>query len=127
MVLYENDIRYKDLESKEIGSLKLSCIVYGDNGRLSPITDLYINLDSNKVSIADINLDNHTGIGIGTCIINSLSKTLPQYGIKYISAGLSSKDYKVREKLYKFYKDYNGFEIISEIRENSWGLAKKKL
>ncbi|WP_459476449.1 hypothetical protein [Clostridium saccharoperbutylacetonicum] len=136
IVIYESDIRYDSeyydqycgCDAKPyISTIKLDCQVFVDSRSIDPITDVVIYKSDKTTSLEDINLLKYKGKGIGTYVVQTLIKVLENYNITELKAGLSSVDYDVKERLYNFYQDINGFEIIKKIEKDSWGMAIKKI
>lgn len=117
-ILYEDGIKHYD-------RVVIKCVVFQGKDRIEPLMELSVRKDDDSVTIGDINCNSHVGNGIGTCIMNTLTEVLPDYGVKKIKAPLSPTDYQVKEKLYNFYSGYNSFEIVKEIKRDEWGLAIK--
>jgi len=138
VIIYEEDIIYKMNYWKDkvkineiydinnyISNLALECRVYVDGTVIDPMLLSKLYIGDKEIKIEEINLGRNVGRGIGTLIIQLLSDILPNYGIDQLIAPISSVDYSVKERLYKFYCVMNGFKMEREVTKDKWGVAIK--
>lgn len=134
VVIFDEIYRYKmeyfeqnPLCKKEpyIKSINLRCMTFIDGTTHDPILLDTIGINNKFAIIDPIDCGKHKGRGLGTCVIQSLSRILKQMNVKELRASLSINDYHKKDKLYNFYIDNNGFELINELTEDSWGLVIK--
>lgn len=127
---YTNDyFNQQPLCDKEpyIKTKKLNCIAFLDGKTFDPILLSAIDKDSKSVAISSIDCGKYKGRGLGTCVIQSLTETLKELEIEELKASLSPVDYNSKTQLYNFYIRMNGFVLISELTEDSWGKVVKKI
>jgi hypothetical protein len=119
----------KPLSDKEpyIKVRELRCTVFIDGETFDPILLNPICKQNKKAVIDPIDCYKYKGRGVGTSVIQSLVKILKGLNIEELRASLSTIDYHNRDKLYNFYINKNGFELIHELTEDSWGLVVKKI
>lgn len=110
-----------------IQSRELHCMAFIDGKTFDPILLRPIYKEYNSAVIDPIDCGRYKGRGLGTCVIKSLVKILKEINVTELRASLSTVDYHKKEKLYNFYINRNGFELVRELTENSWGLVIKKI
>ena len=110
-----------------IRTIKLNCLVFIDGKTFDPILISEIAKNSTSVTMSSIDCGKYKGRGLGTCVIKHLTEILKVLKIEELKASLSPHDYKSKPQLYNFYINMNGFELLSELTEDSWGKVIKKI
>lgn len=108
-------------------SREIECVVFVDGKQEMPLLMKDIFAGSLKAETEDINCGNYTNRGIGSHVVQNLCIVLKEMGIEKLNASLSTVDYHKKDKLYNFYLDKNGFDLVRELTEDKWGLVSKKL
>jgi len=116
----------KQMEPKKYSRMIYST-VFVDGKAFSPLLLKPIYANSNGIEIDDINSNDKKGRGIGTALLQGLFEVLKEEGIEQVSATLSSVDYPVKQKLYRFYLEMNGFILDRELTDKAWGKVVKYL
>ncbi len=110
-----------------IEALNFECTTFIDGEIFDPILLSRFYKGNKKIEIDPIDCGKYKQRGLGTCVIQSLVNVLNNYGIEELIAKLSTVDYCNKDDLYNFYLNKNGFDLVSELTENSWGLVVKKI
>jgi len=117
-----------DIKNQEtfINYREFECMAFIDGKLYDPLIVNPIQTGDTFAELEDINCGQFIGRGMGSVVLESLVSVLKQIGIQKLEAGLSVVDYPRKDKLYKFYIEYNGFELVKELTENHWGRVVKK-
>lgn len=117
----------KPLVNKDpyISSRNIECTAFIDGSIYDPLSMDPIFQSEKRVEIIDINSGKYTGRGLGTCVIQCLEKVLKEIDINELEARLSPVDFHNKDKLYNFYINKNGFNLIDELTEHKRGRVKK--
>ncbi|TDL64480.1 hypothetical protein E2R58_22795 [Paenibacillus amylolyticus] len=136
VIIFDEELEYsQELQQKFIDrdrsplkhSREIECVVFVDGEKEQPLLMKHVFGGSNNAEIEDINCGKFTNRGIGTYILQNLFIVLKGMGIETVKASLSTVDYHKKDKLYNFYLEKNGFNLIRELTEDKWGLVSKKL
>lgn len=125
----EMQIIRKEMGLKEIAKScrTIECWAFIDGKLVDPLLVERIFKDRRTIEIKDINCKKYKGKGLGTEVLKFLFEILVSLGIEEVYAKLSPVDFEVRDKLYNFYINKNGFELDKELTSDSWGLVRKKI